>query len=582
MRFSLYLLFFFILASTPILAQVSEDPEKFNLPRHLTEEELTRMDEIGMFFQPTSPPAGPVRNIAEYERNEAVMVRYSAGAQAWPLDLIAALSEDVRVITLVANNTLQNQAFSEFSNAGVNMDNVEFMTAPTNSVWTRDYGPFWIANEDHQVSIVDFVYNRPRPLDDAVPEQLGLQLGIPVYGMVLIHTGGNYMTDGWGIGASTDLIFEENGAVSINEDTVLNRMKAYMNIDTYHVTIDPQASAIKHIDTWAKFLDTDKILIARVPPNHPRYEQHELVANYFESQPSSYGTNYQVFRVDTPNGQPYTNSLIVNERVYVPLMSGAQNTQWNQAAIEAYEEAMPGYEVLGFFGNPGFNWNSSDALHCRVKEIPDRGMLHMHHKPISGVQEYQDIFDFDITIIPYSGEPVIQDSLFFIYSFNEAPFDTLTLTQVEDFQYNASLPVPLSGGEITYYFYAADESGRQENFPLIGREGARSFVVEGTSVNIPQNEQPQILELAQNYPNPFNPTTTIPYTIEETGLVNLSVFDLLGRQVAVLKNEVVAPGSYSANFDASSLSSGSYFYRLEFTSDTSGKKVQTRIMTLVK
>lgn len=90
--------------------------------------------------------------------------------------------------------------------------------------------------------------------------------------------------------------------------------------------------------------------------------------------------------------------------------------------------------------------------------------------------------------------------------------------------------------------------------------------------------------LSQNYPNPFNPTTTISFTIPNVGdeyiralQTKLIVYDILGREVKTLVNEIKSPGTYEIIFDASDLSSGTYFYRL-----TSGNFIQTKKMLLVK
>ena len=91
------------------------------------------------------------------------------------------------------------------------------------------------------------------------------------------------------------------------------------------------------------------------------------------------------------------------------------------------------------------------------------------------------------------------------------------------------------------------------------------------------NNFPESFQLKQNYPNPFNPTTTITYDVADAGLVKLEVFDVLGRKVTELVNERKAAGSYSKNFDAGSLSSGMYIYRLQ-----AGEKVFTQKMMLVK
>jgi len=89
--------------------------------------------------------------------------------------------------------------------------------------------------------------------------------------------------------------------------------------------------------------------------------------------------------------------------------------------------------------------------------------------------------------------------------------------------------------------------------------------------------RPGTLSLSQNYPNPFNPSTRIDYTVPGKGKVKLEVFDLQGRKVAVLVDEVKSAGAYAANFDGGSLRSGIYFCRIEM-----GSSVDTKKMTFIK
>jgi len=84
-----------------------------------------------------------------------------------------------------------------------------------------------------------------------------------------------------------------------------------------------------------------------------------------------------------------------------------------------------------------------------------------------------------------------------------------------------------------------------------------------TGLNNPVSEIPSKYDLKQNYPNPFNPVTKISFDIPKQGLVTMKIFDVLGREVKTLINEIKAPGAYSVDFNASELSSGVYFYRLE-------------------
>ncbi|MEI7485057.1 MAG: T9SS type A sorting domain-containing protein [Ignavibacteriota bacterium] len=84
-------------------------------------------------------------------------------------------------------------------------------------------------------------------------------------------------------------------------------------------------------------------------------------------------------------------------------------------------------------------------------------------------------------------------------------------------------------------------------------------------------------ELYQNYPNPFNPNTTIKFTLPKSSYVNLSVYDVSGKLVGVIMNEKRSAGTYSVLFNASYLSSGTYFYRL-----TAGDFSSVKRMILIK
>ena len=91
------------------------------------------------------------------------------------------------------------------------------------------------------------------------------------------------------------------------------------------------------------------------------------------------------------------------------------------------------------------------------------------------------------------------------------------------------------------------------------------------------NEIPTEFGLIQNYPNPFNPSTKINYQIPEISFVTLKVYDVLGNEIATLVNEEKPIGSYEVEFNAKSLPSGIYFYRLQ-----AGSFVETKKMVLMK
>jgi hypothetical protein len=83
--------------------------------------------------------------------------------------------------------------------------------------------------------------------------------------------------------------------------------------------------------------------------------------------------------------------------------------------------------------------------------------------------------------------------------------------------------------------------------------------------------------LFQNYPNPFNPSTTISWYLPESDLVTLKIYDILGNEIITLFNEQQEAGLHKINFNASTLSSGMYFYSLQ-----SGNQIFTNKMILIK
>ncbi len=98
-----------------------------------------------------------------------------------------------------------------------------------------------------------------------------------------------------------------------------------------------------------------------------------------------------------------------------------------------------------------------------------------------------------------------------------------------------------------------------------------------TSVSNELDENPQSFSLSQNYPNPFNPATTINYSLQEAGAVTISIYNVMGQKVATLVDEQKSAGQHAVRWEATGVSSGMYYYRLEANGQTI-----TRKMTLIK
>ena len=116
----------------------------------------------------------------------------------------------------------------------------------------------------------------------------------------------------------------------------------------------------------------------------------------------------------------------------------------------------------------------------------------------------------------------------------------------------------LASGNYNYRLKQIDFNGNFEYFNLSNE----------VNIGVPDN-----FELSQNYPNPFNPSTTINYSLPTDSKVNIRLFDMSGKEVATLVNEDKTAGYYSVNFNASSLSSGVYYYSINANNFTSTKKM---------
>ncbi len=93
---------------------------------------------------------------------------------------------------------------------------------------------------------------------------------------------------------------------------------------------------------------------------------------------------------------------------------------------------------------------------------------------------------------------------------------------------------------------------------------------------------PFVYKLEQNYPNPFNPVTVIRYSIPENQFVSLKLYNVLGKEVAVLVNAKKEAGRHAIEFNGRDLASGIYFYKLEAEGNSGQKFVSTKRMVLIK
>ncbi len=562
---TLVVLSLLLISASAAFAEMDVDGIEELLPHHETAAErarwLGREDQMpGRDRLADPPPPAPLRNCAEWEPTTGVMIRYPLGL---PYDLLRDFDDDV-ILHVVVSNSSYNSAVSALTSQGVDMSKVEWLIKSNDSIWTRDYGPWFVFDGNGDIAIIDHTYNRPwRPNDNLIPIHFGDQQGIPVHSHDMFFTGGNFMTDGAHIGSSTELVYNEAWSEnSMNSTQVDQLMFDYYGINNYMVLDYIENGGIHHIDTWMKMLDEQTCLVKDVWASHHTFDELNQRATLLASLPSSNGPNYDVHRVYCYNysgGNPasYTNSLILNNNIYVPHFG---NATYDNDALAAYEAAAPGFNVRGYYYS-GFI--SDDALHCRAKGMMDAGMLRVAHIPLGEQAGPATISAF---VHDHSDTGISLVDLHFRYE--GGAWQTLAMSAAGGDNYEATLPPPASNGTTDYYIHAEDNSGRSAGMPRV--EPARFFsfnhIAGGTGVDTPAAGKSA--QLFANYPNPFNPKTVFSFELLYADRAELSVFSASGQHVRTLLDGLAPAGRTEIVWDGrddfgNALPSGVYLYRLK-------------------
>ena len=524
------------------------------------------------------------RMVAEWEPAYGTLIRWPLGI---PADLVVELARNDTVFVLVENANQQSQAVYTFSSYGVNMNHCRFIMANTYSHWTRDWGPHYVFDENGNAGIADPMFDgypwvpgcntksvsaplremRGYEEDDAVNIALAEEFRLPLISFPAYLTGGNIMTDGQGRAFSTRQMLDES-APFCNEVCFRTQSAQLLGIQQYFITENPEVHGIQHIDCYAKFLDEERILVKDLPVSHPEYACVRQFTDFLSSQISCYGRPYEIYRIFCPvttgdEVAAYTNSLIINKKVLVPLFGIPQDEQ----ALQTYRNLMPGYEVIGFTGS----WYYYDALHCRTMGIFDPHMLVMRHK-----QPRMAAADFPVNMVAMiddrSETGLISESLNLYWreqgniQWRSLPLQPIT---GPDSLY-AQLPAMADGTVVQYYFAAADSSGREETLPRTAPAGY--YTVEFTD-QITSNEMFRITEQLAVFPVPFSNKLHIQFTPEVDGEVNAQVFDIAGRKVWESSKNGQANGITEFIWEPEAQGSGFYLLRITFKDRVITKKI---------
>ncbi len=521
----------------------------------------------------TAPQANAVRTLAEWEELQAVVITW-AGYSSILTEIVRHAKEECEVIIVCSNDAVVKNTLG---GAGVDWStNVSFIEDDFNSVWVRDYGPNSIyINDVETLAFVDWIYNRPRPKDDVVPEVIADFLGIDNYCTTnvptdLVHTGGNFMADGLGTAFSSKLVLEENdatnqwGTSNHSEEQVEEIMEDFMGITAYPKMVVLPYDAIHHIDMHMKLLDEERLLVGQYPDgvaDGPQIEANiQFVLNNYTTP---YGDPYEVIRIPMPpdNGaypdvnwadyRTYANAIFLNNTILVP----TYEEQYDTTALRIWEESMPGYNVVGIDCNQIIP--ASGALHCITKEVGVNEPLWITHKKVKTACSIEDT-EVTAQIKHISG---IASSKVY-YSVDQINWSFSEMSDNEDDTFTALLPPFVADTEVYYYIESEANDGKSITRPLPGADGAWSFLVEECTVSAQQLKSDNT-NLETIFPNPASAITCIPVNNNIAVEGTIGVIDILGRQIETVFKGVIPSGESKYFIDAANYTAGTYFVSLK-------------------
>ncbi len=578
-RLAILLLFYSIQASSQEGHRMSSF-EKTLIPSY--------MSSRGIVVSPAAvvPPTSPVRTIAEWEELQALVV----GWKSYPTilrQIVGAAKQETRVIVVYTTPDNPTSLTSYLAAGGVDTVNVTFLAAPVNSVWSRDYG-HWSAytNDVDSLITIDWIYNRPRPSDDAVPVVISNYLGTPLYQTTtapwdLVHTGGNFMTDGFGTGFSSELVLEENsslGGFGVNHTAaeVDSIMYHFMGINRYIIMNKLPYDVIHHIDMHMKLLDEQTLIVGQYPTgiaDGPQIEANLqfILANYN----SVYGTPYKVVRVVMPDDNnlypnnggdyfTYTNSSFINKTIILPIYGIPEDS----TAIRIYQESLPGYKVVPI--NCASMIGALGALHCITKEVGTSDPLLISHQPLENTTDTVNSYVVNALVQHRSG---INDATLFWRTDTLMGWNTsnMSFTGIGN-NWSGFIPAQLVGNTVYYYIAANSVSGKSQVRPMPAPAGYWKFEVTGTTGFAESFTN----EIQSIFPNPCNSITCIPVQLEKSGTIQVRLLDASGRMVQSIFQGNKNSGENKFFFDAKSLDEGMYFIEMKTSQGISTAKVAVR------
>lgn len=552
----------------------------------ITPEERAYIERVG--YTPnltrgiTTPPEySELRAAAEWEEIEALTIAWESFPCILKQITAAAISECTVIIFSEDVQETESYLSSGTCGGAVSLENVEIVQADLNTIWIRDYGANTVYgswNDDR--ILVDWMYNRPRPDDDVIPDVLGEHMGIDVYSTTaepndLMNTGGNYMSDGFGMAFESELILDENDGSTSWWTTFPDHTTAeieailedFMGIHTLVKMETLPYDGIHHIDMHMKLLDESTLLVSEYPEGVADGPQINANLDYVLSNyTTKWGTPFDVIRIPSPPEQgwgypdddgwyqTYSNAVFVNNKVILP----TYYEEYDTTAIRIWEDALPGYEIVGIDcdGNEPII-SQSGAIHCITHSVGVEDPLMISHLPLPDTNNSTDPYTVEGYISHRSG--IASATMHYALS-PDGPWNEVPMSDTgngEDF--TADIPAQTPNTTIYYYIAAEANSGKTGARPMPAPEGWWKFRVGGPD----DIAEPDFGGFSPIYPNPASAITCVPVSLRGPAHCTVTLYNSLGQTVETIHSGPLPSGTSKLFFNASQLAPGAYAVTLE-------------------
>jgi agmatine deiminase len=409
---------------------------------------------------------------------------------AWPLripdNLVVDLTREGDLFVLVTPRS-EIEAQARLRKLGIDPLKIHCIPSSVETEWTRDYGPHQVFDKDDRLTFVDPIYvdtpifpADPPPIekgdkifymghwsgDDRTNLEFARSRALPLREFPGCLTGGNFLVDGHGIGFSTRAMVDEN-LTRWTEQEFRMLVGDITGVCDLRVLRNTEAAGIQHIDCWFKLLDEETILIKRAPKTHPEKRLIDENLKALQKIKTCFGRPYGIVFIDCPEYEAgrlaaYTNSLILNRSVYVPLFGVPEDKE----ALAVYSKALPGYKICGY---PYKEWFSYDALHCRTRAVFDPEMLFISHPRL----REGDGLLVRAQIVDYGRKGLVPEELLIRWRLSgNADWKTAPLASSgRSDEFLGRIPYVEQGQTVEYYISAVSRSGRRETLPRTAPEG---------------------------------------------------------------------------------------------------------------